>query len=127
MANDIVTYASDLDVNLDLDGQGYLKVKINEQTINDQIIFLFTTFRGEMLFNPSLGNSLEEQLFEFPDVSINLIGTLTDLLKSSIPYINPTVNIYVDQDNNKQINFDVKYTINNDPNIGKQYQLSGTI
>jgi hypothetical protein len=122
-----VVYAKDISGDFDLDSKGFLKIKTNEQAINDQIKLIFTTFRGDVLFAPSKGNSLEEELWEFEDDQLSLNSTLSDILQRNIPYINPTVSISIDPNDPRQVNYDVSYSITNDPNIGQIYNTNGTL
>lgn len=121
-------YASDISGDFLLDSKGFLKVSTNEETINDQIKFLFTTFRGEILFKPYQGNSLEEELWEIIEGGeAELNSTLTELLERNIPYIKPTVSVSIDKENQRTVIYEVKYTINNDPNMGQIYKAAGEI
>lgn len=118
---------SDMNMDLALDGRGYIKINQNEYAINDQIKFLLTTFKGEILFDPLLGNSLEEELWEFQNGTLELSSFLSDLIKQEMPFINPTVNIQTDPNDPRMVIYTVSYTINNDENIGKTYTTQGTI
>ena len=123
----MIIYAQDISGDFDLDSKGFLKVNTNEKTINDQIKFLFTTFLGEVLFKPSQGNSLEENLWDFPEDQLVLNGELTELLQQNIPYIVPEVSIAMDENDERLVVYTVQYTITNDPNIGQIYTASGSI
>ena len=120
-------YVSDISGDFSLDSKGFLKINENEQAINDQIKFILTTFKGEVLFKPSQGNSLEEELWEFSEDQLELNSTLTEILEQNIPYITPIVTIEINPENAQEVWYTVKYTIKNDPNIGQIYTSQGTI
>ena len=113
---------SDLDKDLRVDTKNFLVVNRNEKVINDMIKRVFTIFKGEILFDPNMGHSLEDLAFEFGQESIlGLGGVLSNLLNNSIRFIDAVVTISVDPTNARLYNYRVEYTLKNDPNIGKIY------
>lgn len=103
MAHDISKY-SDLDFKLRKLTSGDISKVIDEAAINQSLLSLFNTYRGERFFNPTYGSRLPFLLFE-PFDALTAQNIVDDIQQSTLVW-EPRIEITdldIDLDYDKQI------------------------
>lgn len=99
-----------------LSASGDLNKVTNENAINQSLLSLFNTTRGERVFNPGYGSNLKRLLFEPLDTFTG--QSVLDELKQTVSVWEPRIKL-------TELNVEVDYD-NSAYNIYLQYQIVNT-
>lgn len=103
---------------------GYFKsTEITLEAIKQNITNLLNTKTGERVFQPSIGSSLNNFLFE--NVDNEMVSIIDDQIRQTFSNWMPFItirNMVIDTNNNK-LNIELEFFMNNNPNILESVQI----